>query len=54
MTGQGTNTGVASDDMYSDEAWQGDSRTTYQGRCQLIVRSKAKAGKVKVVAKAKG
>ncbi len=54
VIGQGTNTGVASDDMISDEPWQGDSRTTYQGRCQLIVRSKAKAGTVKVVAKAKG
>jgi beta-galactosidase len=54
VSGAGTNAGVSNADMLSNEAWQADSRTTYQGRAQLIVRSKAQIGKIKVVAKAKG
>ena len=54
VRGQGTNQGVANDDMMSHEPWQANSRTTYQGRCQLIVRSKAAPGKITVKAKAKG
>lgn len=58
VKGQGTNAGVASDDMMSDEPWKGNSRSTYRGKCQLIVRSSAlasgKAGKIVVKAKAKG
>ena len=54
VTGQGVNAGVANANMLSDEPWQADSRSAYQGRCQLIVRSKDKGGKIKVTAKAKG
>ena len=58
VKGQGTNVGVANDDMMSDEPWKGNSRSTYRGKCQLIVRSSAlvagKAGKILVKAKAKG
>ena len=54
VRGQGMNQGVANDDMMSHEPWQANSRTTYQGRCQLIVRSKAAPGKITVKAKAKG
>lgn len=58
VKGQGTNAGVANDDMMSDEPWQGNSRSTYRGKCQLIVRSSAlasnKDGKIVVKAKAKG
>lgn len=58
VKGQGTNAGVANDDMMSDEPWQGNSRSTYRGKCQLIVRSAAlassKEGKIIVKAKAKG
>ena len=54
VSGQGTNAGVASADMTSNEPWQADSRTTYQGRAQLIVRSKAGKGSVRITAKAKG
>jgi len=58
VKGQGTNAGVANDDMMSDEPWKGNGRSTYRGKCQLIVRSSAlasgKVGKVVVKAKAKG
>lgn len=54
VTGQGTNAGVATADMLSSEPWQADSRTTYMGRAQLIVRSACKPGQIKVTAKAKG
>lgn len=54
VSGQGTNAGVANANMLSDEPWQADSRTTYQGRAQLIVRSKAGKGSVRITAKAKG
>ena len=63
VKGQGSNAGVANDDMMSDEPWQGNSRSTYRGKCQLIVRSNAlaavsgknrKIGKIVVKAKSKG
>ena len=58
VKGEGVNAGVANDDMMSDEPWQGNCRSTYRGKCQLIVRSNAiaagKSGKIVVKAKAKG
>lgn len=54
VKGCGTNAGVANANMLSDEPWQADRRSTYMGRAQLIVRSKAAQGTVKVAAKAKG
>ena len=54
VKGSGTNAGVANANMLSDEPWQADSRTAYQGRAQLIIRSKAQPGTIKVTAKAKG
>lgn len=55
VSGAATLQAQASGDMLSSEPWQGSNqRTTYQGRCQLIVRSGQKAGKVKITAKAKG
>ena len=58
VKGEGVNAGVANDDMMSDEPWQANGRSTYRGKCQLIVRSNAiaagKWGKIVVKAKAKG
>lgn len=54
VKGCGTNAGVANADMLSNEPWQAGNRTTYQGRAQLIVRSKATEGSISVRAKAKG
>ena len=39
VKGSGTNAGVANANMLSDEPWQADSRSAYQGRAQLIIRS---------------
>ena len=54
VKGCGTNAGVANADMLSNEPWQAGNRTTYQGRAQLIVRSKATEGNITVRAKVKG
>ncbi len=54
VNGQGVNAGVASSDMYSEEPWQADYRTTANGRAQLIVRSLRGQGEVTITAKAKG
>ena len=58
VKGEGVNAGVANDDMMSDEPWQTNGRSTYRGKCQLIVRGNAiaagKSGKIVVKAKAKG
>ena len=55
VKGAATLQAQASGDMLSHEPWQGsNSRTTYNGRCQLILRTGQAAGKVKVTAKTKG
>lgn len=44
----------ANGDMLCNEPWQGSNiRTTYNGRCQLILRAGQKAGKVNVAIKTK-
>ena len=54
VSGAATLQAQANGDMLSNEPWQGsNSRTTYNGRCQLILRAGQKAGKVNIVAKAK-
>lgn len=54
VKGAATLQAQASGDMLSHEPWQGsNSRTTYNGHCQLILRAGQAAGKVKVTAKAK-
>ena len=54
VTGSGVNAGVDNGNILSDEPWQADYRTTYNGRCQLVVRSTSQPGTVKVQVKAKG
>lgn len=54
VTGSGVNAGVDNGNILSDEPWQADYRTTYNGRCQLVVRSTSQPGSVKVQVKAKG
>ena len=54
VTGAGVNAGVDNGNIISDEPWQADSRSTFKGRAQLIIRSKNKTGQVKITAKVKG
>lgn len=54
VTGTASIAGVASGDMLSNEPWQGSCKTTYNGRCQLIIRAAHKSGMVKILVKAKG
>ena len=55
VEGEGCLQALASDDMMSNEPWQGSKRrTTNNGHCQLIVRSASKEGHVNITAKSKG
>lgn len=54
VTGAGTNAGVGNGNISSDEWWQANTRSVYQGECQLIVRSLRTKGKVSVEADAPG
>lgn len=55
LKGPATLAANASANMLSSEPWQGSrGRTTYQGRCQVIVRAGYDGGRVEVVARAKG
>ena len=50
VTGEGSNAGVGNGDIMSNELWQTDSRSVYYGQCQLIVRSSAVEGKIRIKA----
>ena len=54
VTGTGTNAGVGNGDITSDELLQADQRHTFNGTCQLIVRSAQKVGEIKINASSKG
>ena len=54
VEGPAVNAGVASGDVVSDELWQGDTRSTWNGRCILLVRAGRSSGEVVVTAKAEG
>ena len=54
VTGNGTNAGVDNGSMYSDESWQGNTRSARLGRAQLIVRSTRTPGAITVKASAEG
>ena len=50
VTGPGTNAGVDNGDPLSDELFQADQRSVFQGKALLVVRSKRQAGQVTVKA----
>jgi beta-galactosidase len=52
VSGPGVNAGVASGDVVSAEPWQGDSRSTWYGRCILLVRTSRTPGEITVTATA--
>ncbi len=54
VTGPGSNAGVGSADMISDEPFQSNKRKVFQGKALLIIRSQREKGIVKVKALAKG
>lgn len=54
VRGEGVNAGVGNGNIYSDELWQSNNRSAYQGQVQLIIRSTQKAGKINIEAKSKG
>lgn len=54
VDGCATNAGVASGDINSDELWQADTRSVFNGDCQLIIRSNQESGRIRVKASASG
>lgn len=54
VTGPGAIAGVDNGDPASDELFQADRRSVFQGRALLVVRSKRQSGEVRVEAAAEG
>ena len=54
VTGEATNAGVGNGDINSDELWQANSRSVFNGECQLIIRSTTEPGKITIKASSKG
>jgi beta-galactosidase len=54
VAGAGTNAGVDNGDPASDELFQAEQRSVFQGRALLVVRSKRQAGEISVKATADG
>ncbi len=46
------NAGVANGDVVSDELWQGDALSTWNGRCILLVHAGSTPGEATVTATA--
>lgn len=54
VAGPGTNAGVDNGDPASDEPFQADRRSAYDGAALLVVRSRREAGTISVTASAEG
>ena len=54
VEGPAANAGVANGNVISDELWQGDVRSTWNGRCILMVRAGRSPGPVRIAATADG
>ena len=54
VTGAGINAGVGNGDINSGELWQANRRSTFEGECQLIIRSATTSGTVEVKAASAG
>jgi len=54
VKGAGYNAGVCNGDTYSNELYQSNSRTTYQGKCLLVIRSEREKGDIRITAKTNG
>ena len=54
VTGAGANAGVDNGNQNSDELWQANERSAYNGQALLVVRSERQRGAVKIMARAEG
>lgn len=54
VTGAGSNAGVQNSDVISDELFQADQRSAFEGRALLVVRSTRRPGKIIVKATSAG
>jgi beta-galactosidase len=54
VKGPATIAGVANSDVFSDELWQGNKRSTNNGRCLIVLRTTNQSGSIELIAKTKG
>ncbi len=54
VKGPATIAGVANSDIFSDESWQGNKRTTINGKCLIVLRATNDNGNIELMAKTKG
>ena len=54
LKGPATIAGVANSDVFSDEPWQANKRTTTNGKCLIVLRSTNDEGKIELIAKTSG
>lgn len=54
VDGPAVNAGVANGDVVSDEPWQADARSTWNGRCILLIRAGRTTGEAVITATAEG
>jgi beta-galactosidase len=54
IKGAATIAGVANSDIFSDELWQGNKRSTINGTCLIVLRSTNNSENVELIAKTKG
>jgi beta-galactosidase len=54
IQGPGTNAGVSNSNLLSDELWQAEDRSAYEGRALLVVRADRQPGRIDVRATSSG
>jgi beta-galactosidase len=54
VEGGGYNAGVANGDIFSNEHWNAEGKTSHKGKCLLVVRSNRKTEKITIKATADG
>ncbi|MGA2408267.1 MAG: hypothetical protein ABSF81_16160 [Bacteroidales bacterium] len=54
VTGVGEIAGVTNSNIFSDEKWNADQRSTYYGKCIRVVRTNRKEGNINVTVSRKG
>ena len=54
VKGPATIAGVANSDIFSNELWQDNKRSTTNGMCLIVLRSTSNTGNIELIAKTKG
>ena len=54
VKGVGNLAGTANGDIFSNEKWSGSNRSTYKGKCLIVLRSSQRKGQILIKAHAEG